>query len=761
MAILCLPMLKGLWLAGPWSDQVTAGLPFRGWGADWWRRLGHVPLWNPEIFGGMPYVAAIGTGDILYPTAFLRLVLPTAAVINLGFFVHYVLAGVFTYALLRRLQVSWSGGVVGGLAYQLSGLVASYAQPGHDGKLVVTALLPLALLGLVLGMRDRRWEGYAVVALAVGLSILTQHVQLTYYLLIVAGLFALYLAFPGAGASAAVRPLGLALAAVVAGFGVAAVQLLPSLEYLPFSTRAGGYHGFEGSTSYALPWVHIPEFFFKSFVGSGATYWGTNPIKLHSEYLGLPVVALAALGVRGARDETERRLRLWLLGIGLLFLLVSLGGQTPFYRLWWTVMPYVKQSRAPGMAFFVDAFVVSLFAGFGVERLERRDAAGSAHVKAWFIVAGTAGLLAAAGAFSGVAAALAQQRQAAVARESITFGALTSAAALAAAAGLAWAGLRGRLRPALCAVGLALVVGGDLWVNAKPFWVYGTLDRELSRPDPVTQRIRAAGAPSRAFDLGLLLGRPVYRGSALMLQNVQQLLGEHGVELRYYDDVMGGRNEWRNLARPHLWDLLAVRWVITPAGSQGLDSIPGFTRVLAAAPTSGGPPADLYERTTPAPYVRVVPAAVKLDSAQIVPTLADPRMPYERLVLLDPGQPFTPAPVADSGLPAPSPSRATLVHWEPGRMSIVLDPVPAAQSYVLVAENWYTDWHASVDGAPAPVLRGDWTLLTVPVPAHATRIELAFTSRRYHWGKVVTLLSLALVLGGLAGPAAARRRRRA
>ncbi len=159
--------------------------------------------------------------------------------------------------------------------------------------------------------------------------------------------------------------------------------------------------------------------------------------------------------------------------------------------------------------------------------------------------------------------------------------------------------------------------------------------------------------------------------------------------------------------------------------------------------------------------MRVVPAAVKLDSAQIVPTLADPRMPYERLVLLDPGQPFTPAPVADSGLPAPSPSRATLVHWEPGRMSIVLDPVPAAQSYVLVAENWYTDWHASVDGAPAPVLRGDWTLLTVPVPAHATRIELAFTSRRYHWGQVVTLLSLALVLGGLAGPAAARRRRRA
>src|SRR5207244_12032561 len=134
-------MLKGLWLAGPLSDQVTAGLPFRGWGAEWWRRLGHVPLWNPEIFGGMPYVGALGTGDILYPTAFLRLVLPTATVMHIGFFVHYVLAGLFMYCLLRRLQVAGSGAVVGGVAYQLGGLVASDAQPRHDGERGVTASL--------------------------------------------------------------------------------------------------------------------------------------------------------------------------------------------------------------------------------------------------------------------------------------------------------------------------------------------------------------------------------------------------------------------------------------------------------------------------------------------------------------------------------------------------------------------------------------------------------------------------------------------
>jgi len=66
------------------------------------------------------------------------------------------------------------------------------------------------------------------------------------------------------------------------------------------------------------------------------TYWGSNQLKFHSEYLGLPVVVLAALSVTAPE---RRRQILWLGGIGLLFLLISLGAATPFYRVWWTLMP--------------------------------------------------------------------------------------------------------------------------------------------------------------------------------------------------------------------------------------------------------------------------------------------------------------------------------------------------------------------------------------------------------------------------------------
>src|SRR5207253_4847086 len=138
------------------------------------------------------------------------------------------------------------------------------------------------------------------------------------------------------------------------------------------------------------------------------TYWGSNPLKYHSEYLGLPVVALAVVGV-AARDR--RRLVLWLGGIGLLFLLISLGAATPFYRLFWAVMPLVKKTRAPGMAFFVVAFVVALLAGLGAERLERKQ--GRAALTAWLVVAGVVALLAVTGVFGAMAQSLAASVQAA------------------------------------------------------------------------------------------------------------------------------------------------------------------------------------------------------------------------------------------------------------------------------------------------------------------------------------------------------------
>lgn len=94
-------------------------------------------------------------------------------------------------------------------------------------------------------------------------------------------------------------------------------------------------------------------------------------------------------------------------------------------------------------------------------------------------------------------------------------------------------------------------------------------------------------------------------------------------------------------------------------------------------------------------------------------------------------------------------------------MTITLEPTPPVPSYVLVAENWYPDWQAMVDGLPAQVLRGDYTLITVPVRAGAKSIELTFRSKDYERGRTISLVSLALLVGLAVAPTAVRRKRHA
>ena len=760
--LLALPMFSGHFLVNPMSDQMWTGVPFRWFGAEEWRRTGDVPLWNPYMFGGLPFVGAMH-GDIFYPTAWLRLVLPIDVAMNLGFAVHYVLAGFFAFLFLRSLPVSWTGSVVGGLAYQLCGVIGSYAHPGHDGKLFVSALMPLVLLALVKAIRQRRPEGYGILALAVGLGLISPQTQLMQYTLIFAGLFTLYLAFwdeerPETPARRW-KAVGLALAAVVVGFGVGMIQLWPLIEYLPYSARYAGAQGWAYATEYEMPPVHIVDWLVSDFTGSGATYWGENPLKLHTEYLGAATLVFAAVGVGNAR----RRRLLWFLGgIWLLFVLVALGAHTPFYRLWYALVPGVKSTRAPGMAFFIPSFVVAVSAAFGVERVERGE--GKRVLLGSLVAAGLLLLLAASGGLGGWAASLAGERAAAARQHApaILWSGVKSAVFLAAAAGLALLALRGTVGRYALALWLVVVVGADLYITAKPFWEYSPRASAIYADDAVTSYLARVTPPYRAFD------PVVYPTAFLMGKRVPNVLGHHGNELHAYDELLGGKNAWANLfptgrigvadfvspRYPALWDLLAIRFVILPQGQLPLS---GFHQVAGPASAPGGGEAFLYERDSVPPYARFVPAAAKIPRERILPTLFDPRLDLNRVVLLAEDAPVEVPRL--TALPPPSGARAAFASWGPGRMTIRLDPAPESDGYLLVSENWYPDWRASVDGRPVTPLQGDFTFLTVPLSRGAREVVLSTHSTAYARGAAVAMASLTLILVCLLVPVARRRRR--
>ena len=91
-------------------------------------------------------------------------------------------------------------------------------------------------------------------------------------------------------------------------------------------------------------------------------------------------------------------------------------------------------------------------------------------------------------------------------------------------------------------------------------------------------------------------------------------------------------------------------------------------------------------------------------------------------------------------------------------MTISIDPAPIEPSYLLVSENWYTDWRARVDSDTARVLRGDQSLITVPLRAGARQVQLTFESHDFETGKRITWASLIALFAMAVAPLVLRRR---
>jgi hypothetical protein len=197
-----------------------------------------------------------------------------------------------------------------------------------------------------------------------------------------------------------------------------------------------------------------------------------------------------------------------------------------------------------------------------------------------------------------------------------------------------------------------------------------------------------------------------------------------------------------------------VRFLLLPE----VQPVPGFHQVVGPVTTTPGSPAVLFERDTIPAYARVVAGAAKLAEDQIIPTVLDQRFPYNQIALYSDTASLSPDKILPGQPAGPAPVTAKVAEWAPGQMRIALSGSASDSTYLVIGENWYPDWHATVDGKPAPVHRADYTLLSVVLPPGAHDVRLWFASSAYARGKLVTAVALLITLGLLALPLWRRRR---
>jgi hypothetical protein len=784
------PALTGQFLVTAISDQYIGGFPVRDFAAQSLKAGLGIPLWNPYIFGGMPYVAAMGVGDIYYPTALLRMLLPVDIAMTLGLMLHVMLAGTTMYVFCRGVGLTFRASLIGGAAYMMSGPIAGLVSPGHDGKLFISAMLPLSLFLLQRGVRNGELWAWGGLSLTIGLAVLSPHPQLLQYMLLTLGFFGLYLAFgtwngerlaPKVG----VTRLGFALGAVGIGFLIGAIQYYPFIDYIPWSPRAGGTE-LPFATSYSMPPEELFNAFLPEFTGILDSYWGRNGIHFHSEYAGAAVLLLAtaAIGAQGKTMAQSAAFKRFFLGVLIVSLLWALGGFTPFYQLVMLVVPGTKYFRAPSTMMFVSMFTVALFAAIGAERM-LSGWFSRAFAIWWVGAAAFIAILGVSGGLSNMATTIANSFRPGgvtdgyIAENSgaLAFGSIRSLFFVLLTVAVMWGISRRALTARAAMFAMLGVVAADLWSVERKYWRFSKPAKELYASDATIDYLKPRRDSARvlAVDLGgnVVGNDAMIRGDGLMVHQIRQAIGYHSNELGRYVKLGGREEGWLYAGQARGWkyifenasirSLLNVRYLLTniPPDSALLNHFGAATRLVAGpARSAAGTMVYLYQLPGDNPPAFVASATLKAPDDAALATLQDPRFnaSVQRSVAIVDTASSTPASAQPSALPAPSPITAQ-VH-RPNHSSIVVDLSAPAQNgnMLIVSEVFYPGWTARIDGKPATVERADYTLIGVPLTTGARKIELEFTSATSRAGKFITI---AATLAGLLllGAGLATRRR--
>jgi hypothetical protein len=697
------------------SDYLAAGYTFHEFIS---RRFaeGALPKWVPYVYGGLPIFA--NPGSTYHPFRFLGdLLFEPHRIFPVIYVLQFALAGLGAFLLSRELGVRRWIALIAGLAFQFTGLTMSYVWAGHEGRIIVATLTPLVLYLLHRGVRTGRPVWFAGAGLTLGSALLSFQIQSSYYLLLLGlawGVFAIVRTrVRGPGPVAARVALG--LAAVLLAFSLAAVNFLPFLDYVDQSPRGGGGRGYEYSTSWSMPPAEITGLALPELVGLQDEYRGGNPFKLHTEYVGGVVLLLLLVGAYYNRKDRYW----WFFGAAALVAITfSFGGHTPIYRLYYAVLPGTRQFRSPSISFFVVSASLVMMAALALERLAYlRDRAMDDDARlrpARFVLAGASvlALLVVLAAGAGGSDAHGQ---------ALSAGALRLAVVTWLGAAAIWAWLRRSLPTLALLAVLAVVTVADLWSVDRRFFQTAVGPSLMYAPDDVIDFLESQPGRDRSWILpGQLLGVPAFGGGLrnyLMHQQLDQAGGEHGNQLQSYNEFVGAGArtyvDWHNL----LTDLQAlvrpdsagptrratffaagnIRYVLSMAALPGLrEAYRGRTGLV-------------YEVPGVQPRAYVVGATVEAappDGALDV--LAEPGFdPGRTAVIYEP----LPRPLPPGSLEA----EATLAEYSPDR--VVVRARASRDALLVLADNYYPGWEATVDDEPEAIVRVNHTFRGVPLPA--------------------------------------------
>lgn len=724
-------------------------------------RHGELPLWDPYNNCGVPFLAQWNTMP-LYPPSLIYLLLPLPWSLSFFCLLHLWFAGLGMFFLARR----WTGlrhaevssvfdvcnarpvsahpsgneatatqagnsfaAAFAGVAFAFNGLTLNLLMwPSHIATL---SWMPWVVLAVELAWREGG-QKIILAAFAGALQMLAGGPEIIFLTWIL--LLALWVQQFIAGGSDASSPAFSATGAsqprvsmfwrfplvVTLVIALAAVQLLPFLDLVAHSQRSAGY----ADTRWSMPgwgWANflVPMAFGRTW--TEGVFFQYEQSWTSSYYLGIGALWLALLAVWTVRER-----RVWLLGaVAMVALIFALGENTFVYPALRKIIPQLSLMTYPIKYVIFVALLAPLLAAFALTHQQNlRSEEKSAFQKRLVLVGAIllaliAGILFWAWQFpfptDDVHATL--------------LNGLSRAACLILTGALLFVltrenapGLR-RIAPLI----LIFVAWLDVFTHEpaqNPTVPPSVYELNLARtklamsPQPARGESRAMVTPAAAMDFirfalsdpknNFLAKRLGYCANCNLLDAVPKVDGFFSLVPRESDQVISVLYGATNANFPKLNDFLGVSQITAPDE---------FFHWQA--------------RKTFLPLVTAGQQPVFMNNTNTVQALFQSNFDGSKIVFL--------SPEAKSLVTATNQTNARVLNSKFTTQGVDIEVEASEPSLVVVAQTWYHNWRACVDGRPAPLLRANHAFQAIQVPTGRHSIRLAYEDRAFQFGAAVSV----------------------
>lgn len=764
--------------------------------------------WTDSMFGGMPTTAISTQNGGDYTQSIYNLLLTGKRPAT---YLFITLLGAFL--LMLALGISWPLALGGAVAVAFCSYNFQIIQVGHNTKMQAIAFFPWVLAALVYTYRSTKAKsrylpkvllGAVLFGLALSMQIKANHQQITYYLAILVLLYALVELIDVLTKSKDRIGrffIASALLLVVGGVGIATNvnKLLPLAKYTPNTMRGGSELTQDGdvkgggldldyATAWSYGWEELPNLMIPNFNGGASAqavdpaksetiqllrragqsntreiakalpmYWGPQPFTAGPMYMGAITVFLFILGLFCYKGKEKW----WLVAGTVLAVLMAVGNHfMAFTKLCFNILPLYNKFRTVSMALVILQVTLPMLGFLALDRIVKDGVNPKDFLKKSgiaFALTGGLSLLfflipTLAGDFTSASDAgqqdvlveAFQQDRIALLRQD----ALVSFFLIAVAWGLLlWAVLpkdAPRYRKLIAGVAICALVAVNLFSTGKRYLNadHFTTPKDFNKPfaeRPVDQMIKADPDPSyRVLDLSV----NVFNSSVPSYHH-KSVGGYSPAKLQRYQDLI---EHYLTGEINAIYGSMQEAETIDDVEA-GLPATPVLNALNTRYIVIGGDYAPAYN-------------AGALGNAWFVNEVVPAASPDEEIAFLG-SVDLRHQAVIGRDMPtvkaAPADSTDTIVLTSYAPNELRYHYQAAGDRLAVFSEIYYPDgWKAQVDGAPAEVLRADWTLRAMALPAGGHDIVMRFEPDSYRIGagisrasSITLILLLLLSLGGL------------